>query len=87
MTLGGDGTEYFDHTDQEVIEIFNKLGEVNKTAEYFNCDVDTISVRLHRNNIDPRIIHSKKMGKRIRLTDPENIVASMEFDTQGEAAQ
>lgn len=50
-TLGGDGTVYFDHTDEEVIEQYNKLLTVKAVAQYFNCDTDTISNRLKNNGI------------------------------------
>ena len=50
-TLGGDGKTYFEYSDEEVIEIYNKFKTVKETAEYFNCDVETIRKRLINNNI------------------------------------
>lgn len=51
MTLGGDGKTYFTYSDQEVIGKYTELKTVTKTAEYFNCDVQTIRIRLKTNNI------------------------------------
>lgn len=50
-TLGGDGTTYFDHSDQEVILKYKELKSVQKTADFFHCDVQTISLRLKNNGI------------------------------------
>ena len=81
-TLGGDGTVYFDHTDQEVIDKFNELGTVVATANYFNCDVKTISTRLRNNNIS--ITPGGKIDNPNRSWQ-SNIV--YQFDLQGNYIQ
>ena len=50
-TLGGDGKLYFPYSDEEVIKKYKELKTVKKVAEYFKCDAETISTRLHNNNI------------------------------------
>ena len=86
-TLGGEGTISFSYSDEEVINKYNELKTVHKVAEFYNCDDETISIRLHRNNINPILEHNKNMGKKVKMIDPEHIIKDMEFDTQGEAAQ
>lgn len=50
-TLGGDGTLYFEYTDEEVINKYSELLNVQETANFFHCDKDTISKRLKNNGI------------------------------------
>ena len=74
-TLGGDGTAYFDHSDQEVIQKFYELRSIEKVAKYFSCSPETISIRLVNNNINtyqflnviPRIVEQySKQGEFIQ---------------------
>jgi hypothetical protein len=51
-TRGGDGTEYFKHSDQEVVEKYEELRSVKETAEFFDADKLTISKRLHRMGVE-----------------------------------
>ena len=37
-TLGGDGTLYFEYTDEEVINKYSELLNVQETANFFHCD-------------------------------------------------
>ena len=87
-TLGGDGKSYFIHSDEEVIQKFEELKTVRATAEYFNCDFDTISIRLKRNNIDPNSLENKRIakGKRVRAIDSNNNTIK-EFNSQTAAAE
>ena len=50
-TLGGDGRSYFEYSDEEVITKYKELLSINKTADFFNCRVETIRARLINNNI------------------------------------
>ena len=50
-TLGGDGTTYFDYSDEEVLQKYQELKNVQKTADFFHCDKQTISLRLKNNGI------------------------------------
>ena len=51
-TLGGDGKTYFEHSDKEVIDKFYELKTVKAVANFFDCDIDTISIRLKNNGIN-----------------------------------
>lgn len=91
-TLGGDGKAYFEHSDQEVIEKYNELKSVKAVAEYFNCDQDTISIRLKNNGItiplggniygENRSWRAKKV---LQLTPQNEII--QEFDSMKQAAE
>lgn len=50
-TLGGDGTTYFDHSDEEVLQKYQELKNIQKTADFFHCDTQTISLRLKNNGL------------------------------------
>ena len=50
-TLGGDGTKYFEYSDEEVISKFQELKTIKEVANFFHCDIDTISIRLKNNGI------------------------------------
>lgn len=71
-TLGGDGKRYFQYSDMEVIEAYSKLKTVKSTANYFNCDIDTVKKILVNNNIKlnkASIIHERKVNVAIVDTD------------------
>lgn len=51
-TLGGDGKTYFEFSDEEVIQKYQEYLSVNETAKFFECNKDTISIRLHNNGIN-----------------------------------
>lgn len=51
-TLGGDGKTYFEFPDEEVIQKYQECLSVNETANFFGCDKDTISIRLHNNGVN-----------------------------------
>lgn len=87
-TLGGDGKSYFDHSDEEVIEKFRELKSIRATAQYFNCNESTISVRLHRNGLkdectNKRVHRNVNSPAVIAISKTENI----EFDSQADAAE
>lgn len=71
-TLGGDGKRYFQYSDMEVIEAYSKLKTIKSTANYFNCDIDTVKKILINNNIElnkASIIHERKANVAIVDTD------------------
>lgn len=87
-TLGGDGRSWFNHSDEEVIAKYKELKTIRATAKYFNCDFDTISNRLKRNNIDPTSLENKRnfAGKRVQALDfNDNVIK--EFNSQTAAAE
>jgi hypothetical protein len=51
LTLGGDGTRYFAHADEDVIQTYTNLKSVKHTATHYNCTTDTIRNILRGNNI------------------------------------
>lgn len=51
QTLGGDGRKVLDLDEQKVIAVYNKLGTVKETAEYFGNDPYTIRILLRKNSI------------------------------------
>lgn len=51
-TLGGDGKAYFEFSDEEVIKKYLELKTLNGTASFFNCDVETIRIRLKNNDVE-----------------------------------
>ena len=53
-TQGGDGTLYFPYSDEEVLNKYSELKTIRQVAQFFNCDVSTISNRLHNNGIEPK---------------------------------
>ena len=69
-TLGGDGKTYFEHSDEEVISKYKKLGSVKDVASYFNCDPATIRIRLKNNDINTSLI--PKMYKKVCQYDLNN---------------
>lgn len=54
-TLGGDGTTYFEYSDEEVIEKYNECLSITQVANFFNCDPSTISKRLKNNGIEIKV--------------------------------
>lgn len=67
-TLGGDGKSYLSLSEEEIIDKYNELGSLNKTATFFKCDLKSIKSRLEANNI--KILTGKEVlmntqGKKI----------------------
>lgn len=54
-TLGGDGKRYILYTDDQVIEMYNKHKSIKMAAKELQISIDTVSMILHKNNIE--IIH------------------------------
>lgn len=69
-TLGGDGKTYFEYSDEEVISKYKELGSVKDVASYFNCDPETIRIRLKNNGINTSLI--PKMYKKVYQYDLNN---------------
>ena len=51
QTLGGDGKRYIEETDEELIELYYKLGTIKAVAEYTKHDAGHISMILKRNGV------------------------------------
>lgn len=81
LTLGGDGVPYLNLDEEEVLEVFTKEDNVTRTAEFFNCTVDTIRKILRQHNV-----HIKQKGEaqsiKVRLVE-KNLV----FNSQTDAAK
>jgi hypothetical protein len=60
-SLGGDGKRYITWTDAQVLKIYSKHKSIRKAAKELQISIDTVSMILHKNNIE--IIHpnSKKI--------------------------
>ena len=52
QTLGGDGKRYIEETDEELIELYYKLGTVKAVAEYTNHSSKWISKILKNNGVN-----------------------------------
>ena len=92
-TLGGDGKAYFEHSDEEVIAKFNELNQnIRETAKFFECDKNTITVRLKNNGIDitpgGNIYNEKRnwVAKKVNQYSLEGIYIQG-FDTMKQAAE
>lgn len=94
-TLGGDGKRYFSYSDEEVIEKYEKDGQVKSTAIFFKCDEGTVRNILRRNNIkieynhivNIKNIENDKMFDSVQevvdwLKEKEIVTLSDDYNTQ-----
>ena len=89
-TLGGDGRSYLQFTDEEVIQKYLELKSVKDVANYFNCSVDSIRVRLRRLNIEIKAdIFSDKRNWKTQKVKQFNLNGDFlrEFDSMNKAAE
>ena len=86
-TLGGDGKRYLDY--DLVISTYKELGFIDKVAEKLNISVDSISMILHKNNVEILPSHEaiqKRYGKVTKMYDLSgNFLRS--FPSTNEAAR
>lgn len=87
-TLGGDGAVYFPHTDEEVLNKYFELLSVKAVAEYYKCNSDTISIRLHKYGIDPTSLEwqRKLKGVPVARIDCDGNIQQI-FPSRSEAAE
>lgn len=78
LTLGGEGTTFFDFDEKEVIQKYKELKYVKEVAKYYHCCEKTISNILHKNNIEVKhtskggikgVSHSNGKNKSIRIIE------------------
>lgn len=86
-TLGGDGKILYDY--KEIADKYLELQNQQKTADFFNCDTDTVRKACKEYNIS--ILNSTEVNKQ-RLYNPiemlnENDVLIKIFDNQSQAAK
>lgn len=89
-TRGGDGKTYFEYSDEEVIEKYNECLSITQVANFFNCDVSTISKRLKNNGIEilsSQEVNKKKYGKPVNMLDKKTGKVLKTFSSQKEAAR
>lgn len=89
-TLGGDGRSYLQFTDGEVIQKYLELKSVKDVANYFNCSVDSVRVRLRRLNIEIKAdIFSGKRNWKTQKVKQFNLNGDFlrEFDSMNKAAE
>lgn len=51
-TLGGDGRRYILWSDEEIITSYRKHNSIKNTAKELKISIDTVSMVLHKNNIE-----------------------------------
>ena len=73
-TLGGDSKHYYDY--KEIANKYLELQSQKETAEYFNCDVQTVRVACKEYEIKIKTgqQHSKEQNSKSVKMLPENII-------------
>lgn len=82
-TLGGDSKHYYNY--QEIADKYLELQNQKKTAEFFNCDVETVKTACENQNVKiltSEEVHKKEFGKKVHLIEED-----LYFDTIREAAR
>ena len=60
-TLGGTGKCYLELDEQELIERYKSGETINQLSEFYNCDQESISIRLKNNKVPIKRYNRKKI--------------------------
>lgn len=86
-TLGGDSKHYYNY--QEIANKYLELGTIYKTAQYFNCDRNTVSVACRQCGVEIETPQDKarKNSKPVAQLDKETEKIIAIYSSIGEATK
>ena len=87
-TLGGDSKHYYNY--KEIANKYLELQNNKKTAEFFNCDTDTVLVACKQCGIETLTsdeVNKKQFGKKVAQLDKETKEIIKIYDSMSEAAK